>query len=77
MTLYEIISDALETEGALDELTENALEEEVSDICSRLDLRGLLRDAVRDAVHQRRDRIEDAITEQLESTVADMVEAYL
>lgn len=76
MTLEQIISDALETEG-LDELTEAAFEAEVSDICSRLDARGLLRDALREAVHERRDRIEDAITEQLELTAADMVEAYL
>ena len=34
-------------------------------------------DAVREAVHERRDRIEDALTDQLEYTAADMVEAYL
>lgn len=77
MTLCEIISDALATEGALDELTEEALREEVSNICSDLDLRCLLHDAVRDAVHKRRDCIEDAITEQLEITVEGMVEAYI
>lgn len=76
MTLGQIISDALETEG-LDELVEAAFEEEVSAICSRLDVRGLLRDALREAVHERRDRIEDAITEQLELIVDDVVEDYL
>ena len=76
MTLEQIISDALETEG-LDELVEAAFEEEVAAICSRLDVRGLLRDALSEAVHERRDRIEDAITEQLEFTAADVVEEYL
>ena len=76
MTLEQIISDALETEG-LDELVEAAFEEEVAAICSSLDVRGLLRDALREAVHERRDRIEDAITDQLECTAADVVEAYL
>lgn len=76
MTLEQIISDALETNG-LDEIVEDALEEEVSAICSELDVRGLLRDAVRGAVHERRDCIEDAITDQLESTAADVVEGYI
>lgn len=76
MTLEQIISDALETEG-LDEFVEDAFTEEVADICSELNLRFLLRDAVREAVHERRNRIEDAITDQLESTAADVVEAYL
>lgn len=76
MTLEQIISDALKIEG-LDELTEAAFEEEVSAICSRLDVRGLLRDALREAVHERRDRIEEAITDQLEYTADDVVEGYI
>ena len=76
MTLEQIILDALATEG-LDELVEAAFVKEVSAICSCLDVRGLLRDALREAVHERRDRIEDAITEQLEDTAADLVEGYM
>ena len=76
MTLEQIISDALETEG-LDEFVEDALTEEVADICSALKLRNLLHDAVREAVHERRNRIEDAIMDQLENTAADEVEAYI
>ena len=76
MTLEQIISDALETEG-LDEIVEAAFEEEVAAICSRLDVRSLLRDAVREAVHEQRDSIEDAITEQLELTAANAVEDYI
>lgn len=76
MTLEQIISDALETEG-LNEFIEDALTEEVADICSELNVRNLLRDAVRDAVHERRNRLEDSIMDQLEATAADEVEAYL